>query len=75
MIFRLPEEQLETARRFLRFLIVDAGRPAETDYDNEPLTPEDLAAIGEARAAIARGEFTTLDELQRRLDAKDRKHG
>lgn len=75
MISRLPEEQLETARRFLRFLIVDAGRPVETEYDDEPLTPGDLAAISEARAAIARGEFMTLDELERRLDGKDIKHG
>lgn len=76
MISRLPEEQLETARRFLRFLIVDAGRSVETEYDDdEPLTPEDLAAISEARAAIARGEFMTLDELERRLDGKDINHG
>lgn len=67
MISRLPEEQLETARRFLRFLIVDASRSGEAEFDDEPLTPEDLEAISEAKAAIARGEFMTLDELERRL--------
>lgn len=31
MISRLPAEQLETARRFLRFLIVDTDRSLETE--------------------------------------------
>ncbi len=75
MIARLPEEQVETARRFLRFLIIDASRSGETEFDDEPLTAEDLQAISEARAAIARGEFITLDKLERCLDGKDIKHG
>lgn len=74
MIARLPEEQLDTARRFLRFLMMDVGRSKETEFDDEPLTAEDLQAISEARAAIGRGEFTTLDELERRLDGKDVEH-
>jgi hypothetical protein len=45
MISRLPEDQVETARRFLRFLIIDANRSAETEYDDEPLSAEDLQAI------------------------------
>jgi hypothetical protein len=75
MIARLPEEQVDTARRFLRFLIIDANRSTATEYDEESLTEEDLQAISQAKAAIARGEFTTLDELERRLNAAERKHG
>ncbi len=36
-------------------------------YDDEPLTPEDWAAIQEGREAIRRGEFITLEELEKEL--------
>jgi predicted transcriptional regulator len=37
------------------------------EYDNEPLSDSDRAAIREGREAIARGEFVTLEELKKDL--------
>ena len=70
LIARLPEERLDAARRFLRFLIVDSDQSWDDEWDNEPLSAEDRAAIAEARKAFARGEFNSLDELERFLDDK-----
>jgi len=39
----------------------------QAEYDEEPLNDEDWAAIREARKAIARGEFVTLEELKKDL--------
>ncbi len=40
----------------------------QEEYDREPLTEEDWAAIREGREAIKRGEFVTLEELEKDLD-------
>jgi len=37
------------------------------EHDEEPLTEEDWAAIQEGREAIRRGEFITLEELEKEL--------
>jgi predicted transcriptional regulator len=37
------------------------------EYDDEPLSDADRAAIREGREAIARGEFVTLEELKKDL--------
>jgi predicted transcriptional regulator len=37
------------------------------EYDDEPLSDEDLSAIREGRKAIARGDFVTLEELKKDL--------
>jgi hypothetical protein len=37
------------------------------EYDREPLTAEDRAAIRQGREAIRRGEFFTLEELEKEL--------
>ncbi|MFZ5449748.1 MAG: hypothetical protein ACOZFS_14045 [Thermodesulfobacteriota bacterium] len=39
----------------------------QSEYDDEPLTDEDWAAIREGEAAIARGEFVTLEDLKKDL--------
>ncbi|MCX5888703.1 MAG: hypothetical protein NTY36_04540 [Deltaproteobacteria bacterium] len=39
----------------------------ESEYDDEPLTPEDWAAIREGKEAIQRGEFVSLAELEKEL--------
>jgi hypothetical protein len=44
--------------RFLRFL---------SNGGQEPLSAEDWQAVREGEAAIARGEFVTIDELKREL--------
>ncbi len=36
----------------------------EPPLDDEPLTPEDLKAIAQARAEFARGDYCTLEELE-----------
>jgi predicted transcriptional regulator len=39
----------------------------QAEYDDEPLSDEEWAAIREGREAIARGEFVTLEELKKDL--------
>ncbi|MBI4644757.1 MAG: hypothetical protein HY790_04520 [Deltaproteobacteria bacterium] len=49
-------------REFLDMLYYRQG-----EHDREPLTEEDWAAIREGREAIKRGEFVTLEELEKDL--------
>lgn len=37
------------------------------EHEEEPLTEEDWAAIREGKEAIRRGEFITLEELEKEL--------
>jgi len=39
----------------------------DVPWDDEPVTPDDDAAIAESEAEVARGEFLTLDELEAEL--------
>ena len=45
------------------------GREAIPDipFDDEPLTPEDEAAIEEGRRALREGRYVTLEEWKREL--------
>lgn len=45
----------------------------EGDFDREPLSKEDLAAVKESVEAFERGEYVTLDELDRDLEQQDRR--
>ena len=54
----LPDEELPAANRFLQFLVDEAA---------EPLSEEDWAEVHAGEGAIARGEFTHLDDLKREL--------
>ena len=54
----LPDEELSAANRFLQFLVDEAA---------EPLSAEDWGEVRAGEAAIARGEFTPLDDLKREL--------
>ncbi len=38
------------------------------NYDDEPLTPEDWAAIEEGKEAILRGEVVLMQELENELN-------
>jgi hypothetical protein len=40
----------------------------EEEFDNEPLTPEDLAAMQAGEEAVKRGEYVTLEELKKELE-------
>lgn len=39
----------------------------ESEYDDEPLTAEDWAAIREGKEAIQRGDFISLGDLEKEL--------
>jgi hypothetical protein len=52
-----PDEQDHIARIVLRLTGVDDEAPA-------PLTPEEQAAIAASKAAAARGEFATDEQLR-----------
>ena len=60
LLDELPDDRLDEARLALALLNVPE--------DDEPLTDEELESIREGRAAYARGEYVTNDELKRRLD-------
>lgn len=72
LIDELPETALPIAQRLLTELEADEAAPYvplyEAPLDDEPVTEDELAAIAEARAAFARGDWITDEELRRRLD-------
>ena len=57
-IYLLPDEMTPAVSDFLDRL---------TDYDNEPLTEDELTAIQEAESEIAAGNFDTWDNVKHRL--------
>ena len=68
LVNELPPSEYYAARRFLEYLAHEEPRLYTFDdapYDDEPLTPEEVAAIEEAKAAIARGETVSHDEVMR----------
>ena len=73
LIDDLPEALIEEAERRLMQLRDDPVLRAflEAPEDGEPLTEEDIAAIEEAKAEIARGEVYTLEEVAQRLRGTD----
>ena len=46
---------------------VDLLYHRDETYDDEPLTDEDWSAIREGKEAIRRGEFISLEELEKEL--------
>jgi hypothetical protein len=72
LVDALPDNAIPAARRILEEL--GAVEPDEVLYtietapiDDEPETEEERAAVAEARAASARGEVMTTEELRRQL--------
>lgn len=51
----------------LFFDMVEVLYYRQAEYDDEPISDEEWAAIREGREAIARGEFVTLEELKKDL--------
>lgn len=71
LVDELPESELHAAERYLDFLRT-AGDPllralAAAPVDDEPLTPDDEAAIAEARAEYERGASIPWEELRKEL--------
>ena len=56
----LPEEEHPMAERFLQFLL--------DQTEDGPLSEDDWREVREGEAAIAGGEFTTLQDLKHELD-------
>jgi len=64
---RVPEEDIPAARRMLQALIVDPMWLSlqAAPFDDEELTPEVIASLGEAQAEFARGEGIPHEEILR----------
>lgn len=73
LVDELPDDELDAAAQFLERLRdnreYDPVRRAldEAPEDDEPLTPEDEAAIEEGRAQYRRGEYVSAEEAKREL--------
>ena len=67
LLDHLPEDALPAVARYLEAVL--AGCPPEAPFDDEPLSPEEAAALANARAEIARSETVRHEELGERLTA------
>jgi len=72
LVEALPVHELHAAQRFLEYLHQLGGDPVlrallETPEDDEPETPEEQAAVQEAREQLARGETIPDADLWQRL--------
>ena len=69
LIDELPDALLEEAARRLTDLRDDQFLRAflEAPEDDEPLTAEDIAAIEDGKAEIARGEVSDWEDVKRRI--------
>lgn len=68
----LPESEIPTAKKMLRFLREVGTQPIEYSLENapiddEPWTEEDEKAWQEAQEDIKRGDIVSYDELRREL--------
>lgn len=71
LIDALPGESVDPVGRWLE-RVVDDPTIAVLDgapWDDEPSTPEEEAAVAEARAAVARGEAIGWDRVKADLRA------
>ena len=71
LVASLPDTQLAEAKRYLTGLNTLDNPALRTallaPIDDEPLTDEEIAAVGEAERELARGEYVTLDDVRREL--------
>jgi hypothetical protein len=75
LVDELPDDALPAAERYLQSLREAAVDPVLQAFlnapeDDEPLTAEDLAAIEEAEAEIARGEVIPWEVFRAQLRGK-----
>jgi hypothetical protein len=71
LVDELPESELDTAKQLLERLRIAGSDPIlhaslNAPEDDEPLTPEELAAIEEGEAEAARGELVPWEEVKAR---------
>lgn len=68
LVDELPEHQEDEARIVLEQLRDAPQYTSENaPFDDEPLTPEDIAAIEEAHESFRQGRFITQEDLERKL--------
>jgi hypothetical protein len=72
LVDELPDDELHAAERYLARLREIASDPVLRAFmlapeDDEPLTPDEIIDIEEAKAEIARGEFVSWGEACSRL--------
>lgn len=67
LIDELPEDELPLAEA--RLLGLGTPYPAGIPYDDEPYTEEDARISRERRAAYKRGEFVTMSEALKQIQA------
>jgi hypothetical protein len=66
LIDRLPPTQLSAVVRLLEVMIDPVARSlAQAAIEEEPVSPEEAAALDEARASLDRGEGVSHDEVLR----------
>lgn len=76
LIDQLPETMLAEAERYLLLLQTAESDPflqflLNAPEDDEPLTAEDIAAIEEGKAEIARGEVLPWEVFLEQLRSKE----
>ncbi len=71
LIDTLPDTELTEAKRYLTGLNTLDDPPLRAallaPIDDELLTEEEIAAVEEAKAELARGEYVTMDDVKREL--------
>jgi len=72
LVDKLPQSELRSAQRFLRYLNDTARDPllqtlANAPIDEEPETEEERRAVQIAREEVARGEVKSLEEVRSEL--------
>ncbi len=71
IVDELPDEELLGVWSYLRYLMATKDPVVksllEAPLDDEPLTPEDEAAIEEGRRAAAEGNLISNEEMKRQL--------
>jgi hypothetical protein len=70
LVDALPNSELDEAKRYLRGL--NTTDPVLRSFllaplDDEPETDEEREMVEEAKRALARGEYVTMDEVKREL--------
>jgi len=74
LIERLDSKQISTAVRFLEFMLLDplARSLTTAPIDDEPVSPEEAAALDQARASLDRGEGIPHEEILREFGLSSR---
>ena len=72
LIDRIPEEELQAAKRFLEYLAVNPAYRAALSAppDDEPVTEADGAAITRAQEDVQKGKFSAHAEILREFGAR-----